>query len=106
MIVGYPEIPADTGESMAQIAAIQESIRHRAENRSPKTMLFGKAFLVHTLEFIDVVFDQPLKRGGFGIGRLIDAVDSFRHNLPNGRTGGFSNLKHYLLDQLERAIEE
>jgi len=30
--------PADAGESMAQIAAIQESIRHRAEDRPPKAV--------------------------------------------------------------------
>jgi hypothetical protein len=62
---------ADAGESVVQVAAIQESIRHLADHRPPKAVLIGKAFLVNSLEFIEVIFDQPIKRGGFGIARLI-----------------------------------
>ena len=53
---------ADAGESMAQIAAIQEPVRHLADERAPEAVLIGKAFLVNSLEFIKVVFDQSVKR--------------------------------------------
>jgi hypothetical protein len=52
----------DAGKTMAQVATIQESIRHLADHRPPEAMLFGKAIVVDSLEFVEVVFDQPLQR--------------------------------------------
>ena len=59
---------ADAGESVAQVSAIQEPVRHLADDRAPEAVLFGKAFLVNLLEFIEVIFDQPIKPLGFGVG--------------------------------------
>jgi len=47
---------------VAQVAAIQELIHHLADDRTPKAVLFGKAFLLDTLELIKVIFDQSEKR--------------------------------------------
>jgi hypothetical protein len=47
---------ADASETVAQVAAVQESIDHLADDRSPMAVLFGEAFLVKTLELIEVVF--------------------------------------------------
>jgi hypothetical protein len=54
-------------------------------------MLFGKAIIVNSLELIEVVFDQPIQRGGFGIPGKIDACDSFRHIPGNDGKGGFAS---------------
>ena len=84
---------ADAGESMAQVAAVKESIGHFTEDRSPEAVALGKAIVIHPLELIEVVFDQPIQRGGLWIPGEIDACDSFCHTSGNGRKGGFANLK-------------
>jgi len=77
---------------VAKIAAVHESIDHLADDRVPSTVLFGEAFLVKTLELIEVVFHQSEKRRSFGVARKIDAVDTFRHILPNGEIGVLAKL--------------
>jgi len=52
----------DTRESVAQVAAVQEPIRHLTDDWPPKAVLSGKAFLVNSLEFIEVIFDQGIRR--------------------------------------------
>jgi len=64
--------PADPGESVTQIAAIQEPIRYLAEDRTPEAVLFGKAFLIHSLQLLEAVFDQDIRRLGFGVGGGVD----------------------------------
>ena len=68
-------------KSVAQVAAIQESIDDLADNRPPEAMFSGEAIVVQTLELIEVVFDQSVKRRGFGVAWKRDAVDSFRQHI-------------------------
>jgi hypothetical protein len=51
---------------LPHVAAIQVSIDDLADNRPPEAMLIGEAIAVHTFELIEVVFDQSVKRRGFG----------------------------------------
>lgn len=83
----------DTRESVAQVATVEESVGDLADDRSPEAVLFGKAIVVNTLELIEVVFDQPIKRRGFGIAWKIDACDSGSHIPRNGGQGDFANRK-------------
>jgi hypothetical protein len=57
------------GKSVAEVAAIQESVGYFADHRPPEAVLIGKAFLVNSLEFIKVIFDQAIKWGCLGIAR-------------------------------------
>jgi hypothetical protein len=59
----------DAGESVAQVSAIQEPVRHLADDRSPEAVPIGEAFLVHSLEVIKVILNQAVKRRGFRIAR-------------------------------------
>ena len=72
------------------VAAIQESIDDLADNRSPAAVPVGEAIVVHTLELIEVVFDQSVKGRGFGVAWKIDAVGLIRHILLSGKTGDFA----------------
>jgi hypothetical protein len=45
------------GESVAQVATVQEPVRYFANDWSPKAVLIGKAFLVNSLEFTEAIFD-------------------------------------------------
>jgi hypothetical protein len=57
---------------LPQVAAIQESMDNLADNRPPEAMFIGEAIVVHTLELVEVVFDQSVERRGFGVAWKVD----------------------------------
>jgi len=62
----------DAGEAVVQIAAAKESAGHVADNRSPRTVMFGITPVVGPLELRQVTLDGPKKRR---LSRLARAVN-------------------------------
>ncbi len=62
----------NAGKAVVQVAAAKESARHVADNRSPRTVLFGITPVVGPLELRQVTLDGPKKRR---LSRLARAVN-------------------------------
>jgi len=57
-----------------EIAAVQELFDDLPEDGAPETVLAFVALVPDTLEFVEVILDQVIKRGILGVSRPIDSL--------------------------------
>jgi hypothetical protein len=62
---------ADPGKALAQIAAFDELVYGKPDDRPPKPVIFRVPFRVNALELIEVLRNKTMKRRGQRIARPI-----------------------------------